>query len=247
MIEIARCTAVYRRELADYFYTPIAYVFLIIFLALSAIMTFYIGGFFERGQADLISFFGFHPWLYLIFAPALGMRLWSEERKTGTIQLLLTLPLTAAEAVIAKFLASWTFTAVALACTTPIWLTVNYLGEPDNGVVLAGYIGSWVMSGAFLAISGCMSALSKNQVISFVLAVMACLIFMLGGTAFVQAALYEVLPHAVTKTIVSMSFVSRFESLTKGIISLTDIVFFASTAVLFMFLTAVIVGSRKNG
>ncbi len=246
MIQFAPCLAIYRRELADYFHTPIAYVFLIIFLALSAIMTFYIGGFFDRGQADLTSFFDFHPWLYLIFAPALGMRLWSEERKSGTIQLLLTLPVMVAEAVVGKFLAAWTFTAVALALSTPIWITVNYLGEPDNGVALAGYIGSWIMSGAFLGISACMSAFSRNQVISFVLAVLVCLVFMIGGISFVQEFLHEYLPHVILETITSMSFISRFEALTKGVISLSSFVFFASTVVFFLYLTVVFVESRKN-
>ena len=246
MIQTAPCLAIYRRELSDYFYTPIAYVFLIIFLALSGIMTFYVGGFFERNQADLASFFDFHPWLYLIFAPALGMRLWSEERKTGTIQLLLTLPVSVAEAVVGKFLAAWTFTAVALLLTTPIWGTVNYLGNPDNGVILSGYVGSWLMSGAFLGISTCMSALSQNQVVSFVLAVLVSLIFMIGGIAFVQALLHEWLPHAVLETITSMSFISRFESLTKGVITLSSVVFFVSTAILFIFLTVAAVNARKN-
>ncbi len=240
------CAAIYRRELADYFFTPVAYVFLVIFLAFSGAVTFYVGEFFERGQADLASFFEFHPWLYLIFAPALGMRLWSEERKTGTLQLLLTLPISIGEAVIAKFLASWTFIAVALLMTSPIWITVNYLGQPDNGVILASYIGSWIMAGAFLAISSCMSAFSQNQVITFVLAIIVSMIFMFGGLSTIQVILAEWLPHVILQTLASMNFIYRFESIMKGVVSLSSAVFFLSTAILFLYFTVVVVQVRKN-
>src|SRR5262249_26688900 len=158
-----------KRELAAYFISPLAYVFIVIFLALAGAFGFYVGGFFQRGQADLGAFFIFHPWLFMVLVPAIGMRLWAEERRSGTIELLMTLPITPIEAVLGKFLAAWAFTTIALALTFPMWLTVNYLGAPDNGVIIASYIGSWLMAGAFLALSSCLSALTKNQVIAFII------------------------------------------------------------------------------
>src|SRR5688572_10687229 len=157
---------IFRRELASYFATPLAYVFIVIFLLLAGAFTFYLGGFYDRGQADLDPFFNFHPWLYLFLIPAISMGLWAEERKSGSIELLMTLPVTLAQAVWGKFLAAWSFAAVALALTFPIWITVNYLGDPDNGAIFAGYIGSLLMAGGFLAIGTCMSALTRNPVIA---------------------------------------------------------------------------------
>jgi ABC-2 type transport system permease protein len=173
---------VFRREMASYFATPVAYVFIVIFLALNGVLTFYVGNFFDRNQADLAAFFSFHPWLYLFLIPALSMRLWAEERRTGTIELSMTLPLTAGQLVIGKFLAAWAFTGIALALTFPIWLTVNYLGDPDNGAILAAYIGSLLMAGGFLAIGSFVSALTKNQVIAFVIAATLCFLFVAMGS-----------------------------------------------------------------
>jgi ABC-2 type transport system permease protein len=172
---------VFKRELASYFATPVAYVFIVIFLLLAGTFTFYLGNFYERGQADLQPFFNFHPWLYLFLVPAVGMRLWSEERKSGTIELLLTLPVTMWQAVVGKFLAAWAFIGIALALTFPIWITVNYLGSPDNGVIFASYVGSFLMAGAFLAIGSCISACTRNQVIAFILTVVVCFVFLLAG------------------------------------------------------------------
>ena len=155
--------SIIKRELAGYFATPVAYVFIVVFLFLTGIFTFYMGSFFERGQADLQPFFSFHPWLYLFLIPAVSMRLWAEERKSGTIELLMTLPISVTQAVIGKFLAAWAFAAVALLLTFPIWITVNYLGEPDNGTILAGYLGSLLMAGSYLAIGSCISAVTRNQ------------------------------------------------------------------------------------
>jgi ABC-2 type transport system permease protein len=177
-----------RRELGGYFATPVAYVFLVIFLALSGAFTFYLGNFFERGQADLQSFFTFVPWLYLFLIPAIAMRLWSEERRSGTIELFLTLPISMAEAVLGKFLAAWAFTGIALALTFPLWITVNILGNPDNGVILAGYVGSLLMAGGFLAIGACMSAITKSQVIAFVLSASICFLFTVSGASIVPAS-----------------------------------------------------------
>ena len=164
---------VFIREFRGYFATPLAAIFLAVFLALSAGLTFFVTGFFERGQADLSAFFTWHPWLFMILMPAIGMRLWAEERRSGTIELLMTLPVQAWELVTGKFLAGWAFTALALVLTFPMWITVNYLGSPDNGVIAASYVGSWLMAGAFLALATCMSALTKNQVIAFIVATMA--------------------------------------------------------------------------
>ena len=166
-----------RRELYGYFATPVAYVFLVIFLILSGLFTFYLGSFYERGQADLSAFFDWHPWLYLFLVPAIAMRLWAEERKNGTIELLMTLPITLMQAVLGKFLAAWIFTAIALFLTFPIWITVNYLGSPDNGIIISSYLGSLLMAGGYLAIGSCISALTKNQVIAFVVGISVCFLF----------------------------------------------------------------------
>src|SRR5690606_6340095 len=162
-------TVIFKRELASYFATPLAYVFIVIFLVLAGSFTFFFGGFFQNGQADLRAFFAYHPWLYLFLVPALSMRLWAEERKSGTLELLMTLPLTLRAMVLGKYLAAWVFTGIALVLTFPIWITVNYLGDPDNGVILAGYLGSWLMAGGLLAIGACISAATKNQVIAFII------------------------------------------------------------------------------
>ena len=181
------CWVIVKRELGAYFSTPLAYVFIVIFLALSGAMTFFMGAFFERGQADLNSFFSFHPWLYLFLIPAISMRLWAEERKTGTIELLLTLPIPTWIIVIGKFLAAWAFIAIALGLTFPLWITVNYLGSPDNGVILASYIGSLVMAGGYLSIGSFLSAVTKNQVIAFILTAVVCFLFLMSGVELVQS------------------------------------------------------------
>lgn len=237
--------AIFIRELAGYFTTPIAYVFLIIFLILSGVFTFYLGGFFERQQADLIPFFVFHPWLYLFLMPALGMRLWAEERKTGTIELLLTLPVTMGQAVLGKFLATWAFTAVALALTFPIWVTVNVLGEPDNGVVIASYLGSLIMAGAYLAISACISALTRNQVIAFVLSVVVCLLFILSGLPMVLDLFSVWAPQALIDTISSFSFLTRFQAISRGVIDIRDVIFFVSLIGFFLFANSILIELKK--
>jgi ABC-2 type transport system permease protein len=199
-----------KRELYMYFSTPIAYVFLIIFLLLNGLSTFYFGNFFARGQADLQSFFSFHPWIYMIFIPAISMRLWAEERKSGTIELLFTLPITTLEIVLGKFLAAWLFSLIALLLTFPIWLVVNYLGSPDNGVILASYIGSWLMAGAFLAIGAAVSASTKNQVIAFVLTNLLCLVANLCGFPMIMDSMRAWLPQLVIDTITGFSFLTNF-------------------------------------
>ncbi len=238
--------SIFRRELSAYFLTPIAYVFIIIFLVLAGIFTFYLGGFFERGQADLEPFFGFHPWLYLFLVPALSMRLWAEERKTGTIELLLTLPVTTTQVVIAKFLAAWAFLVVALALTFPLWITVNLLGDPDNGVIAAAYLGSALMAGSFLAVGACFSALTRNQVIAFILSLVVCLLLNLSGFPLVLDFFAGWVPGIILATIASMSFLTHFEALGRGVIDLRDIIFFISVLAFFLYANVLLVELKKS-
>jgi len=217
---------VLKRELASYFATPVAYVFIVIYLIMSAAFTFYLGGFFEREIADLEPFFRFHPWLYLFLVPAIGMRLWAEERKSGTVELLLSLPITATEAVLGKFLAAWLFIGLALALTFPIWITVNVLGNPDNGVIVAAYLGSWLMAGGFLAISACLSAATRNQVIAFILAVVVCFLFLLSGLPMVLDLFRGWLPQAMIDGIANLSFLVHYQSLSRGVLDLRDVLYF---------------------
>jgi ABC-2 type transport system permease protein len=237
--------AVAKRELAGYFATPVAYVFIVIFLATSAALTFYVGGFFDRRQASLETFFSFHPWLYLFLIPAVAMRLWAEERKSGTVELLMTMPLSTGAAVIGKFLAAWVFVAVALALTFPMWITVNLLGEPDNGVILAGYLGSLLMAGAFLAIGSCMSALTRNQVVAFILAAAVCFLFCMAGLQLVQDAVQAIFPPAVSETVAGMSFLSNFSAVQKGVIDGRTLVFFVSMIAFWLFATVVVLDTER--
>ena len=234
-----------KRETVSYFATPLAYVFIVIFLALSGALAFYIGGFMSRGQADLQSFFDYHPWLYLLLIPAISMRLWAEERKTGTIENLMTLPISAAEAVIGKFLAAWAFAGIALALTFPMWITVNVLGNPDNGVILASYVGSLLMAGAFLAIGSCVSALTKNQVIAFIIAATVCFLFTMSGLELVLNVFRLWAPDLLVDTIASLSFLTHFNAVTKGVIELRDIIYFASMMAVWLLATIVTVDLRK--
>ena len=236
-----------KRELSGYFETPIAYVFLAIFVFLSGIFAFYIGNFFERGQADLQAFFQFHPWLYLFLIPALSMRLWAEERRAGTIELLFTLPVTMTEVVLGKFLAAWKFTAIALSLTFPLWITVNHLGDPDNGAILAGYLGSLLMAGAFLAIGSCVSALTRNQVIAFVVSGVVCLGFVLSGHPLVLEFVGAVAPAIVADTVRSFSFLTHFQALGEGVLQAVDVVYFVSIIAFWLFVNAVVIEWRKAG
>ncbi|GAA0365272.1 ABC transporter permease [Bowmanella denitrificans] len=216
----------FRREFASYFATPVAYVFILIFLMLSGVFSFFIGNFYERGQADLLPFFNFHPWLYLFLVPAMAMRSWSEERKSGTIELLMTLPVTIWQVMLGKFLAAWAVLGLALVLTFPLWVTVNYLGNPDNGIILAAYIGSWLMAGAFLAIGICMSALTKSQVVAFILAVVVCFLFVLSGSSIVLDSFKGWMSPMLLDTLASFSFLTHFESMAKGVLALNDVGYF---------------------
>ncbi len=235
----------FRRELASYFATPVAYVFIVIFLILSGSLTFYLGGFYERGQADLAPFFSFHPWLYLFLVPAISMRLWSEERKSGSIELLMTLPVTMMQAVLGKYLAAWAFAGIALALTFPMWITVNYLGDPDNGVILASYLGSFLMAGAFLAIGCCLSAATRNQVIAFILTVVVCFGFMLAGFPMVLNLFSGWAPQVIVDGVASLSFLTHFASISKGVIDLRDLVYFALMIGIWLYASAVVIELKK--
>jgi ABC-2 type transport system permease protein len=235
-----------RRELAAYFASPLAYVFIVIFLGLASGLTFYVGAWLERGQADLSAFFSWHPWLYLFLVPAVGMRLWAEERKTGTIEFLMTQPITTTAAVLGKFLAAWLFVGIALALTFPIWLTVNYLGQPDNGVILASYLGSWLMAGAMLAISAAVSALTKNQVVAFVLGAAICFLFLMSGLELVQASFRGWAPEFLVEAIAGLSLLSRFDRITQGVIDLRDVILFVSLMLTSLLINATLVEIKKG-
>lgn len=241
-----RVAAIYRREMRSYFTTPLAYIFIAIFLALAGIFTFYLGGFFQRGQADLRPFFNWHPWLYLFLAPALGMKLWAEERKTGTFELLLTLPVSVAEAVVGKFLAAWSMMGISLALTFPIWITVNLLGDPDNLVIAGGYFGSLLLSGSFLAISSCISATTRNQVIAFVVSVSVSFAFLLMGFPIITDLFSAWLPRAVVEFIASLGFLFHFDAILRGVIDLRDILFFALFIAVWLHANATVVNNHRS-
>ena len=236
-----------KREVTGYFASPIAYVFIVIFLLLSGFFTFMVTGFFERGQANLLSFFDWHPWLYLFLVPAVGMRMWSEERRLGTIELLLTMPITPWQAIVGKFLASWLVLALALALTFPIVITVNYLGHPDNGVILASYIGSLLLSGAYLSVSAMTSAMTRNQVVSFIVSVVICLFLILAGWPPVTNLLTQWASPWLVETIAAFSVMTHFDSIQKGVIDSRDVLFFLSLIVFCLFTTSVIIRAHRAG
>ena len=242
---MSQIAAVFRRELRSYFATPLAYVFIVIFLVLAGVFTFQMGGFFERGQADLQSFFRWHPWLYLVLIPAISMRLWAEERNSGSIELLMTMPLTLGQAVVGKFLAAWVFACIALLLTFPVWITVNYLGSPDNGAILAAYIGSWLMAGGFLAIGTCMSAATRNQVIAFITAALVCFVFLLAGFPFVLDLVRGILPSSLVEAVASLSFFTHFDAISKGVIDLRDLLYFAALIGFWLTATALVLDMKK--
>lgn len=232
------------RELAGYFATPVATVFIVIFLVLQGALTFNLGNFFDRGQADLMPFFGFIPWVFMLLVPALTMRLWAEERRLGTIELLLTLPITRWQAVLGKFLAAWAFCAIALGLTFPVVLTVNYLGNPDNGLIATGYLGSLLVAGAFLSVGSALSALTKNQVIAFVLAVAVCFVFAMASYPLVTEFLNRNIP-LLAELARRVSVIERFQNFTRGIVGARDIVYFATFIGFWLYVTTVVVDLKK--
>ncbi|MBL4773368.1 MAG: ABC transporter permease subunit [Alcanivoracaceae bacterium] len=237
--------AVIKRELQGYFSTPIAYVFIVIFLILSGVFAFYLGGLYERNQADLSPFFNFHPWLYLFLVPAVSMRMWSEERRSGNIELLMTLPVKQRDLVLGKFLSAWIFVGIALFFTFPIWLSINYLGNPDNGLIVASYVGSLLLAGAFLAIGSCISAASKNQVIAFILTAVICFLFLLAGLPMVLDFFASWLPQTLVDSIAATSFLSHYSSINKGVLDLGDMVYFAMVIGVWLYATSIVLDMKK--
>lgn len=236
-----------KRELGGYFTSPVAYVFLVIFLLLAGFFTFTAGAFFERGEAGLGAFFAWHPWLYLILVPAVGMRLWSEERRAGTIELLLTMPVTTAQAIVGKFLASWLFLALALALTFPVIITANVLGDPDNGVIFTGYLGSLMLAGAYLAVSCMTSAMTRNQVVAFILSVVVCLFLILAGFNPVTDLMVRWASPAFIDTVAAFSVMTHFDGFQKGVIDSRDLLFFLSVIGFALFATGVIIRGHRAG
>ncbi len=237
--------AIIKRELQGYFSTPIAYVFIVIFLMLSGVFAFYLGGLYERGQADLSPFFNFHPWLYLFLVPAVSMRMWSEERRSGNIELLMTLPVKQSDLVIGKFLSAWIFIAIALFLTFPIWISINYLGEPDNGLIFASYIGSLLLAGAFLAIGSCVSVASKNQVIAFIITAVLCFVFLLAGLPMVLDFFNAWLPQFMVDSIASTSFLTHYISINKGVLDLGDMIYFIMVISIWLIATSIVLDIKK--
>lgn len=241
-------TTIAKRELGAYFGSPVAYVFIVIFLLLAGFFTFMAGGFFERNQANLNAFFVWHPWFYLFLVPAVGMRLWSEERRMGTMELLLTMPITTWQAIVGKFIASWLFLLLALVLTFPIFMTVNYLGNPDNGVIIAAYLGSWLLAGGYLAISCMTSALTRNQVISFIISVVICLLLILAGWPPVTRFLDTFTENArIVEAVSAFSVMTHFEGFQRGVLDSRDVVFFLVLIVFSLFTTSVIIRSHRAG
>jgi ABC-2 type transport system permease protein len=235
-----------RREFAGYFATPLAFVFIIVFLLANGLATFYLGAYFAQGQADLVSFFMFHPWLYLFFLPAISMRLWAEERRNGSIELLLTLPVPLWAIVLGKYVAALAFSSLALALTFPIWISVNYLGAPDNGVILASYLGSVLLAGGYLAIGSCLSALTRNQVIAFVISVVACFLFTVSGAPLVLELFQGWAPQVLLDTLASLSLLTHFRAITGGVIDVRDLVFFLTLIAVFLAATIIVVDMKKG-
>lgn len=244
---MSRVLTITKRELTGFFATPVAYVFVVIFLLLSGFFTFMAGGFFERGQASLESFFVWHPWLYLFLVPAVGMRMWSEERRSGTIELLLTMPVTPWQAIAGKFIAAWAVIALSLALTFPLVITVNYLGAPDNGVIAASYIGSFLLAGSYLAVTSATSAMTRNQVVSFIVSVVVCLFLILAGWPPVTNLLVSWASPAVVDLVASFSVMTHFTAIQKGVLDSRDVLYFASVIVFFLFSTSVILRAHRAG
>jgi ABC-2 type transport system permease protein len=229
-----------KRELISYFQTSLAYVFCSVFLIASGALTFYLSNFFTRGIADLQPFFMWQPWLFLFLIPALTMRLWAEESKSGTIEFITTLPLTFWQLILGKFFASWIFVSFTLICTTPLWITVNYLGNPDNGVILASYIGSFLMAGGYIAIGSAASAMTRNQIIAFIFAAALSFIFVMSGYSLISAFFENWLPVEIVQVLASLSFLSNFETIIKGTIEPNNLVFFISIIVFWLYVTKII-------
>jgi ABC-2 type transport system permease protein len=235
-----------KRELKGYFTSPVAYVFIVIFLVLSGFFTFNVSGFYESGQADLRPFFVWHPWLFLFLIPSVAMRLWAEERRSGTLEILLTLPVTVGQAVVAKFLAAWVFIGIALALTFPLVWTVLYLGDPDVGMIMAGYLGSFLLAGAYLAVGSFSSALSRSQVIGFIIAVVLCLFFVLAGWPPVTSALSQWAPDSVVRLVANLGFMPHYDAIQRGVIDSRDLLYYVSFIVFMLVANAALLNLRRT-
>jgi len=242
----ARTAVVFRREFRSYFQTPLAAVFLVIFLFLAGLFAFNIGGFYDRNQADLRPFFQFHPWLYVFLVPAVSMRLWAEERRTGTIELAMTLPFGVRDLVLGKYLAAWAFTSIALALTFPMWITVSWLGEPDHGTIFVAYLASALLGGAFLAIGAFLSALTKNQVIAFVLCAVVCFVLLLAGFPAVLDFLRGWAPQGVVEGLASTSAFTHYDAMMRGVVDLRDVFYFATVIAAFLILNCFAIDWKKS-
>jgi ABC-2 type transport system permease protein len=238
--------AIAKREWHSYFASPVAYVFIIIFLGLAGFFTFGVSRFYEAGQADLQDFFFWHPWLYLILVPAVTMRLWAEERRSGTIELLLTLPVTPIQAIVGKFIAAWAFLLLALALTFPMVVTVFYLGEPDPGVIACGYVASALLAGAYISVGVFTSALTRNQVIAFIFAVVIGLFLLLAGYPPVTDLLAKFAPAWLVSLVAAFSFMPHFETMQRGILDIRDVAYFISVIAFMLFATHVVIENRRG-
>lgn len=239
-------TAIARRELWGYFVTPVAYVFMVIFLVLAGTLTFYSGDFYDRGLADLQPFFDMHPWLYLVLVPAVTMSMWAEERASGTLELLFSLPVSISQAVLGKFLAAWGFIGICLALTFPIWITVNYLGDPDNGVILAGYVGSWLMAGAFIAIGACMSTATRSQIIAFILTASVCFLLLLVGQPQVLDFFQDSVPPKLIGAMGQLSMARHANAIARGVLDLRDLVYFFATILAWLGASVVVLDLKRT-
>ncbi|WP_036140095.1 MULTISPECIES: ABC transporter permease subunit [unclassified Luteibacter] len=238
--------AIARRELWSYFVTPVAYVFMVIFLVLAGTLTFYTGDFYDRGLADLQPFFDMHPWLYLVLVPAVTMAMWAEERASGTLELLFSLPVSISQAVLGKFLAAWGFIGICLVLTFPIWITVNYLGDPDNGVILAGYVGSWLMAGAFIAIGTCMSTITRSQIIAFILTASVCFLLLLVGQPQVLDFFQDAVPPKLVGAMGQLSMARHANAIARGVLDLRDLVYFFATIVAWLGASVVMLDLKRT-
>ncbi|MET0936376.1 MAG: ABC transporter permease subunit [Luteibacter sp.] len=239
-------SAIMRRELWSYFVTPVAYVFMVIFLVLAGLLTFYSGDFYDRGLADLQPFFDMHPWLYLVLVPAVTMSMWAEERAAGTLELLFSLPVSISQAVLGKFLAAWAFIGICLVLTFPIWVTVNYLGDPDNGVILAGYVGSWLMAGAFIAIGACMSTVTRSQIIAFILTAAVCFLLLLAGQPQVLDFFQDAVPPKLVGALGQLSISRHANAIARGVLDLRDLVYFFATIVAWLAASVVVLDLKRT-
>lgn len=242
-----RIASVFKRELKAYFESPVAYVFMIVFLLLIGFLTFSVNQYYERRIADLEPFFFWQTWVYLLLVPAATMSLWAEERRTGTIELLLTMPLTMTQAIIGKFLAAWLFiTLCVLLAALPMTATVFYLGSPDPGAMIAGYLGCILMAGAYISVGMLTSSMTRNQVISFVLALSACFLLVMAGWEPVTGFFSRWAPVWLVNAVASLSFMPAFDSMRRGVIDLGDIAYYISVMVFMLTATYLVLDNRKS-